>query len=164
MRHGPNVNNKREYTMRKIIIAAVAAATLSSTPAFAQAAGEGRVEARGGVAWANGQEEAIAGIAAGYDFDLGETAFVGVEGSADKILVGGTEVVFGATARAGVKAGENGKFYVNAGYSFNDSDAFHAGAGYQHKLGKNVYAKVEYRRFFDTVDINTAAVGVGFAF
>lgn len=150
--------------MRKMIIAAATIATLSSTPAFAETAGEGRVEARGGIAWAGGEEEAIAGIAAGYDFDLGETAFFGVEASADKILASDTEVVFGATARVGIKAGENGKFYVNGGYSFNDSDAFHAGAGYQHKLGKNVYAKVEYRRFFDTVDINTAAVGVGFAF
>lgn len=150
--------------MRKMIIAAATVATLSSTPAFAETAGEGRVEARGGIAWAGGEEEAIAGIAAGYDFDLGETAFFGVEASADKILASDTEVVFGATARVGIKAGENGKFYVNGGYSFNDSDAFHAGAGYQHKLGKNVYAKVEYRRFFDTVDINTAAVGVGFAF
>lgn len=147
-----------------MIIAAATIATLSSTPAFAETAGEGRVEARGGIAWAGGEEEAIAGIAAGYDFDLGETAFFGVEASADKILASDTEVVFGATARVGIKAGENGKFYVNGGYSFNDSDAFHAGAGYQHKLGKNVYAKVEYRRFFDTVDINTAAVGVGFAF
>lgn len=150
--------------MRKLIIAAATVAALSSTPAFAETSGEGRVEARGGIAWAGGGEEAIAGIAAGYDFDLGEKAFFGVEASADKILADGTEVVFGATARVGVKAGENGKLYVNGGYSFNSSDAFHAGAGYQHKLGKNLYAKIEYRRFFDTVDINTAAVGVGFAF
>ncbi len=154
----------KENIMRKLIIAAATVATLSATPAFAETSGEGRIEARGGIAWAGGNEEAIAGVAAGYDFDLGDKAFIGVEGSADKILAGGTDVVFGATARLGVKAGENGKFYVNGGYSFNDSDAFHAGAGYQHKLGKNVYAKVEYRRFFDTVDVNTAAVGVGLAF
>ncbi len=150
--------------MRKLMIAAAAAATLSATPAFAETSGEGRIEARGGIAWANGAEEAIAGVAAGYDFDLGDSAFAGVEASADKILAGGTDVVFGATARLGVKAGSNGKAYVTAGYSFNDGDAFHAGAGYQHKVGNNVYLKAEYRRFFDTVDVNTAAVGVGITF
>lgn len=148
--------------MRKTAIAlAAATAALVAVPAQAN---EGRVEARGGIAWAGGQEEAIAGVAAGYDFDLGSTTFVGLEGSADKILANGADVVFGATARAGVKVGTAGKLYATAGYSFNDGDAFHAGAGYQHKLGEKLYVKAEYRRFFDTVDINTAAVGLGLTF
>jgi outer membrane immunogenic protein len=152
--------------MRKFIVAAALTAAAISTPAFA-AGGEGRVEARGGIAFAGGSSEAIAGVAAGYDFDLGETTFIGIEGSADKLLVGGTDVLFGATARAGGKIGENGKLFVAAGYTFGDGDAFHAGAGYEHKLGSNVYGKLEYRRFFNGggfPDINTVAVGVGVKF
>ncbi|QYJ06334.1 outer membrane protein [Qipengyuania flava] len=147
--------------MRKIALFAAVATVAVAAPASAN---EARVEARGGIAWANGVEEAVAGVAAGYDFDLGTGAFIGVEASADKILADGTDVVFGATARGGAKLGDAGKLYVTAGYSFNDGDAFHAGAGYEHKVGERVYLKAEYRRFFDFVDVNTAVVGVGMSF
>lgn len=154
--------------MRKIaILAALAAATVAA-PAFAQdsAPGEGRVEARGGIAWAGGAEEAFAGVAVGYDFDLGDTAFIGIEGSADKLLVEDTDVVWSIGGRVGAKVGDAGRAYVLGGYGFADGDdgAF-AGAGYQHNLGKNVYAKVEYRRtLIEGPDVNFAGVGVGFRF
>lgn len=149
--------------MRKIAIALGAAAVAFAVPAQAN---EGRVEVRGGVAWASGDEEAIAGVAAGYDFDLGETAFFGIEGSADKVLVDGSDLVFGATGRIGAKVGERGKVFAAAGYSFGEGeDVPHLGAGYQHRIGSNAYLKAEYRHFFsDFVDVNTVAVGVGFAF
>lgn len=148
--------------MRKFAFLGAAATAIVAVPAQAN---EARVEARGGIAWANGTEEAIAGVAGGYDFDLGTGAFAGVEVSADKILVDGADVVFGATARAGAKVGDGGKVYVTGGYSFNDGDAFHAGAGFQHKLGESTYVKVEYRHFFDDpIDVNTAAVGFGLTF
>lgn len=148
--------------MRKYALLFAVAGVAMAAPAQAN---EGRVEARGGIAWAAGTEEAIAGVAAGYDWDLGETGFVGVEGSADKILVDGADVVFGATVRGGFKAGANGKVYAAGGYSFGEGDAFHLGGGYQHKVGQNVYLKAEYRHFFDDfLDVDTAAVGVGFAF
>ncbi|MEZ5682161.1 MAG: hypothetical protein R3E14_12805 [Erythrobacter sp.] len=148
--------------MRKIALLGAAAVAAIAVPAQAN---EGRVEARGGIAWAGGEEEAVAGIAAGYDFDLGDTAFVGVEGSADKLLVDGADVVWGLTTRLGAKVGDAGKLYGTAGYSFAEDDAFHAGAGYQHKLGSAAYVKVEYRHFFNEgTDVNTAAVGVGMTF
>ena len=148
--------------MRKFALLGAAAAAIVAVPAQAN---EARVEARGGIAWANGVEEAIAGVATGYDFDLGTGAFAGVEASADKILADGADVVFGVTARAGATIGDGGTLYATAGYSFNDGDAFHAGAGYQHKLGEALYVKVEYRHFFDDiVDVNTAAIGVGLTF
>lgn len=153
--------------MRKIAILAAAAAAAVTTPAFAQdKAGEGRVEVRGGVAWANGAEEAFAGVAAGYDFDLGEQAFVGVEGSADKVLVSGADVLWSIGGRLGAKVGPQGKLFVNGGYGWTDGgDAPYIGAGYQHKFGTNVYGKVEYRRTMDTgPDVNFAGVGLGYAF
>lgn len=154
--------------MRKIaILAALAAATVAS-PAFAQdaAPGEGRVEVRGGIAWADGAEEAFAGVAVGYDFDLGDTAFIGVEAGADKVLTEGADVFWTIGGRVGAKVGDAGRAYVLGGYGFADGDdgAF-AGAGYQHNLGSNVFAKVEYRRtLVEGPDVNFAGVGVGFRF
>ena len=156
--------------MNKLTLAAlsgIAAAAAFATPASAN---EARVEARGGIAWANGVEEAVAGVAAGYDWDLGDSetgsVFFGVEGSADKILVDGADVFFGATARLGAKIGPNGKLFATGGYSFGEGeDVPHLGGGYQHKINDKVYLKAEYRHFFsDFVDVNTAAVGVGLTF
>lgn len=143
------------------LIAAVAALGVAA-PA---AANEGRGEIRGGVAWANGEEEAIVGAALGYDFDLGKTAFVGVEGSADEMLVDDATIVWGTTARVGARLG-NGKLFATGGYSFGEGeDALHLGAGYQHALGENAYLKAEYRHFFsDIVDVNVVAAGLGMRF
>jgi outer membrane immunogenic protein len=156
--------------MRKIAIAAATLAALFAAPAFAQssgASGEGRVEVRGGIAWAGGAEEAFAGAAAGYDFDLGDTTFVGIEAAADKVLVDGSEIFFTGAIRAGAKTGANGKVYVLGGYGFTDGagDGAFAGLGYQHKFGSNFYGKVEYRRtLVSGTDINFAGVGLGVSF
>lgn len=148
--------------MRKFAVLAAVAAAAVASPALA---GEGRVEARGGIAWVGGASEAIAGVAAGYDFDLGDKGFAGVEVSGDKLLVGGTDVIFGLTGRLGGKIGENTKLFAAAGYSFGEGDAAHIGAGLQHKFGSRFYGKVEYRLFLnDGPNINTAAVGLGMAF
>jgi outer membrane immunogenic protein len=151
--------------MRKFAFAAALAACAVSTPALAS--GEGRAEIRGGIAFAGGSEEAFAGIAAGYDFDLGGKAFIGVEASADKVLVDGSDVLFGLAGRIGAKAGENTKIYALAGYGFadNQDDPF-VGAGVQFGLGARAYGKVEYRRVLisNFTDVNFAGVGVGLRF
>ncbi len=145
----------------QVALAAAAAALVAATPA---AANEARAEVRGGVVWAAGAEEATAGVALGYDFDLGTSAFAGVEASADKVLEGGANVVFGTSVRAGAKVGD-GKLYAIGGFSFTEhDDSWHLGAGYQHKVGSNLYVKAEYRRFFDVVDVNSAVFGVGVNF
>lgn len=144
-----------------VALIATAAALTVAAPA---AANEGRAEVRGGIAWAGGNEEAIAGVALGYDFDAGKTAFVGVEASADKVLVDGADVIWGLTGRAGAKLGD-GKLFVAGGYTFVEGDDdWHLGGGYEHKLTSAAYVKVEYRRYFDVIDTNTATVGVGIRF
>ena len=152
--------------MRKIAFSLGVLAAAVAAPAQANDGGEARIEARGGIAWANGDSEANAGVAAGYDFDLGDSAFAGVEVSGDKILADGTSVVLGTTARVGFKVGEDGKLYATGGYSFGEGeDVPHAGAGYQHALGESLYVKAEYRHFFsDFQDVDTVAVGLGFRF
>lgn len=158
-------NNLWEFDMRKIIALAALAAATVATPALAQS-GEGRAEVRGGIAWAQGDEEAFAGVAAGYDFDLGTTAFAGVEVGADKVLADGAHVLFSIGGRVGAKVGDAGRIYALAGYGNADGDdgAF-AGAGYQHALGKNLYGKIEYRRtLVEGPDVNFAGVGLGVRF
>lgn len=160
--------------MKNQIIRAVAlaAATLGSCALLSTSAmaNEARVEARGGVVWADGESDAVAGVAAGYDFDLGGSAFAGPEISADKVLTDDTRFSIGLGGRAGLKLGENGKLYAAASYQTKPcrfcEEAATLGAGYQHAFGR-FYGKVEYRHFFvgDSLpDYNTAVVGLGLRF
>ena len=148
--------------MRKVLLALAASVAVAS-PALAN---EARVEARGGVIWDSGTSEATAGVAAGYDYDLGSNAFFGAEVSADKVLVSGSDVYYGLTGRAGIKVGENGKLFVAGGYTVGEGeDVPHLGAGYEHKLGTNLYIKGEYRHFFsDFTDADAVSAGIGFKF
>jgi outer membrane immunogenic protein len=153
--------------MRKVLLSLAASLALA-TPALAN---EARIEARGGVIWDQGDEEGIAGVAAGYDFDLGTNAFAGPEVSADKILTDNTRVSFGIGGRAGIKTGEAGKLYAAASYNTKPcrtcEDSWTLGAGYQHSFGSNLYGKVEYRHFFvdngfSDPDAVVAGIGVKF--
>ena len=152
--------------MKKFAVAAALLSAGVATPALAAPGGEGRVEVRGGLITGNGQDEATLGAAAGYDFDLGSSTFLGAEIAGDKVLVDGANVQFSAGARAGAKVGASGKLYATGGYTFGDIDDPYVGAGYQHKLGQNLYAKGEYRHQFieNFGDFDTFVVGVGFAF
>lgn len=153
--------------MRKVLLSLAASLALAS-PALAN---EGRVEARGGVIWDQGEEEAIAGVAAGYDYDVGTSTFAGPEISADKILTDNTRVSFGVGGRAGVKLSEAGKLYAVGSYQTKDcrscEHSWTAGAGYQQSFGTNLYGKVEYRHHFvgsgfSDPDAVTAGLGVKF--
>lgn len=152
--------------MRKIILPLIASLAVA-TPALAN---EARVEARGGVYWLPGDSEATAGVAAGYDFDLGPAAFAGAEVSADKILTSGTKVAYGFTGRAGAKLGAGSKLFVAGGYTTEPCDlcdgAWHAGAGAEVPLMGKVYGKVEYRHFFvsNFADSDSVVAGVGIKF
>ncbi len=154
--------------MRKFVLPLLASLAIA-TPALAN---EARVEARGGVFWAQGYTQDTYGVAAGYDFDLGETAFAGVEVSGDKIADSGTKVAWGFTGRVGTKVGDKGKLYAASGYTTEtcgicDNGSIHLGAGYEQGFGGNFYGKVEYRHFFldnNRADGNAAVVGVGVKF
>ncbi len=154
--------------MRKVLLPLLAIAA-TATPAMAN---EARVEARGGVFWTNGYTQDTYGVAAGYDFDLGQTLFAGAEVSGDKIADSGTKVSWGFTGRLGTKVGEKGKLYAASGYTTEtctgcNNDAVHLGAGYEQGFGKNLYAKVEYRHFFldqNRQDGNAVVAGLGVKF
>lgn len=154
--------------MRKIALLAAVAAAAVAAPASAN---EARVEARGGIAWSAGDEEAILGVAAGYDFDLGTGAFAGLEVSADKVLVDGSDVTFGFNARGGAKISGGTKLYAIGGYQTKPcdfcGDAWSLGAGVEMPISDNFYGKVEYRHFFSGdayYDSNAATFGLGMTF
>ncbi len=152
----------------RLVLISLAASLVAATPALAN---ETRVEARGGAVWNDSNTEALAGVAAGYDYDLGQAAFVGAEVSADKVLASGYKVSFGFNGRLGAKVMDNGKLYAVGGYNTEIADnaegAWSLGAGYQHSFGK-FYGKVEYRHFFADnallTDTDAAVVGLGVKF
>ncbi len=154
--------------MRKFILPLVAAVAFgaAATPALAN---EARVEARGGVYWLPGATEGVAGVAAGYDFDLGPAAFSGFEVSADKILTSNTKAAFGFTGRLGAKVIGN-KLFAAGGYTTEPCDlcegAWHAGVGAEFPFMLKAYTKVEYRHYFNdnARDSNAIMAGVGIRF
>lgn len=152
----------------RAILFSLAALAATATPTLAN---EARVEARGGVVWDNSNSEGTAGIAAGYDFDLGGRTFAGVEVSGDKLLTSNTRISAGAGLRAGVKMNEDGKLYAIGSYQTKPcrgcDEYWTAGAGYQHGLMNSVYAKVEYRHLFvgnGFSDADTMMAGLGVKF
>lgn len=154
--------------MRKVLIVLAASAAALASPALAN---EGRIEARGGVFWTDGYTQDTYGVAAGYDFDLGEKAFAGVEVSGDKVADSGTKVAFGVTGRIGAKVSEKGKLFADGGWTSEPctgcEDAIHAGVGFEQGFGGNLYGKVAYRHFFTgngVQDSNAVVAGLGVRF
>jgi hypothetical protein len=151
--------------MCKRALTAIAFAALAVTPAYAK--GEGRIEAHGGIAFAGGTSEAFAGVGGGYDFDLGDTTFAGLDLGVGKVLARGTKAFWTVGGRIGVKASENGRIFASGGMGFccGGSDPY-VGAGYQHKFGSKVYGNIEYRKVLSSfgLDVNFADIGLGIGF
>ena len=154
--------------MRKATVCLAIASALFATQASAN---EGRIEARGGVVFGSGQSEPGAGVAAGYEFDLGSSAFMGAEVSADKIIEDNTRISVGLSARAGVKVGEKAKLYAIGGYQTKPCQfceaSWSGGAGLEVPFGKKLYGKVEYRHYFldnGFSDYNSVVAGLGVKF
>jgi outer membrane immunogenic protein len=163
--------------MKKMITLAAATTALLATPAMA--AGEGYVKARisydstevevesGGVSASDSTGKGIGyGIAAGYDFDLGSSAFIGGElgfdgSTADRTFDGVTASSgreLSAVARLGFKSNAL-KIYGLGGYSNIrlkisdgvDSDSssdggFTYGAGASYDVTEKLALSVEYRK------------------
>lgn len=154
--------------MRKIFAPLLAFAAMSAAAAPALA-NEIRAEARGGVYWAPGDSKAVAGVAAGYDFDLGPVAFSGAEISADKILESNTKTAVGFTGRLGAKLLGN-KLYAAGGYTTEPCDlckgSWHAGVGGEVPFMLKAYGKLEYRHYYtsNAPDSDALMAGVGIRF
>ncbi len=140
-----------------------AAAAMAAAPT-AVSANEARVEVRGGIAWVSGATDETIGLAVGYDADVSENFFLGVEAVADTDF-NISSPVLGVNARAGFRVGEQGKLFATAGYAYEtefELDDFVLGAGYQHNVGRALVS-IQYQRYMDT-EINRAMMGVGYRF
>lgn len=152
-----------------LLIAVAVIACSIPAPALAG----GRVELRGGAIGSGGTSSGLAGVAAGYDFDLPLPLFFGAEVSLDADLSaasnGSADVLIGLTGRVGTRVGIGGKLYVAGGQTIrsNDDTPLHLGGGYQQSIGPAFYVKAEYRHFFAR-DIYAGAdsyiAGVGLKF
>ena len=148
--------------MRSLVFAAAIAASTIATPALAN---EARVELRTGIAWVSGVSDETLGVAVGYDADISEAAFVGVEAVADTNF-DFADPILGVNGRLGAKVGDAGKLFGTVGYARDttfDLDDWTLGAGYQHNLGSNMLLSAQYQRYMDT-DVNRASIGFGFRF
>ncbi len=151
-----------------LVSLAAVAAVAAASPAFAN---ETRVEARTGVIWDGSDSEAVAGGAIGYDYDLNDKFFVGVEGSADKVLASNTRVSWGVGGRAGVKLTPATKLYAastwQSKFTKYGNSAVGVGGGIQQDLGNKFYGKVEYKHLIvgdNTPDADLGLVGLGMKF
>ncbi|WP_395394276.1 outer membrane beta-barrel protein [Novosphingobium sp. BL-8A] len=154
--------------MRIALVSLAAVAAAAATPALAN---EARVEARTGIIWDGSDSEAVAGVAVGYDYDLGSKFFAGVEGSADKILTSDTRVSWGAGGRVGYKVTPTTKLYANSTwqskFSKYGNSAVAVGGGVEQGLNDRFYAKAEYKHLLvgdNTPDADVGLVGVGVKF
>lgn len=149
--------------MKKLLLVpALSVAACFASPA--NAAGEGRMEIRTGVAWTECCSDESIGIAVGYDYDLSESMFIGAEAVADTNFDFVSPVV-GVNARVGLKTSDNGKLFAVAGYAYDtdwEIDDAVLGLGYQHNIGK-VLVSAQYKRYLD-LDINRGVVGIGIRF
>lgn len=160
--------------MNKLTVAAVAALTLASTPAFAQGTGDfsgPKIAAIAGYDHvdygivAGGADEAdglLFGAALGYDLQSGGLVY-GVEleltESTGELSGGGLSVETGrdiyAGGRLGFVVGSNVLLYGKAGYTNArasspgaggaNADGFRGGAGLEANFGQNFFGRVEYR-------------------
>lgn len=130
-------------------------------------AGSARIEGRVGIMWADHEEAALVGLATGYDFHVGDSAFVGVEAAAEKPLTDHGFVEFSLSGRLGVRVSHDGALFAVGGYTHSEAHgAPHAGVGYEHHLSDNgLYAAVEYRHMFvEGHPADTVAIGLGMMF
>ncbi|WHO37444.1 hypothetical protein PMI04_012775 [Sphingobium sp. AP49] len=154
--------------MRHVILPLAAALACASPSALAN---EAYVELTSGVSWNDEATDAIAGIAVGYDIDLDERFFVGVEGTAEKLLADDTRIAWGIGGRIGAELLPRSKIFAGLNWQSKDcgecGDAIGLGTGWEQNLSEAIYVKLEYKRLFvdsGEPDANVAIIGLGMMF
>jgi outer membrane immunogenic protein len=157
--------------MKFAMIAALAAASITTAANAAEVQGPW-IEARAGWDHLPGDGEVgsvnglLYGVAAGYDFKIGGSGFLGLQagisGSTGEFCINGACAGAGRDieilARAGVSVAERTAVYALAGYANSratanfegfevgtNSDGLRLGLGVEQGFGKNLYSKLEYR-------------------
>ncbi len=121
----------------------------------------------------NDEDGVIAGLIAGYDYDLGSLvvgAGVDLDFTGSSLGVSNLDRIWRLKLRAGIKAG-NGLIYATGGYanadvsSVADDDGYFIGAGYEHRVSQNfsIGGEVAYHKF-DNCIAPAPATGVNVEF
>ncbi|WP_395326967.1 hypothetical protein WBP06_09610 [Novosphingobium sp. BL-8H] len=154
--------------MRTTRLALILALTFASRPALAD---EAYIEGSGGVSWNKESTDALAGIAMGYDVDLNEKIFVGVEGTAEKLLTHDTRVAWGIGGRLGAEVLPRSKIFAGVNWQSKDcgecGNAIGIGTGWEQNLSEKIYAKLEFKHLFvenHEPDANVISAGIGMIF
>lgn len=161
--------------MKFMKLAAVAIGMFaSSSPAFA----DGNIDIHGGISRTCvivcSSTAITYGAGLGYDFDVGKNVFVGIQGGIDSMRIDGENFAnYSAVARVGTKIGESDSIYALGGYAGMDlkygrgtANGYRLGGGYEHRFGKTLFAKIEYRyshysKYGYRGNQNTGIIGVG---
>ena len=179
--------------MKKFLFAAAAVAAISSTPAFAQEAGDFS-GAKGtaivgydtidlGIAGLDNVDGFLYGVAIGYDgqsdnivygFELEATESTGEISNAAGTIEVGRDLYAGG--RLGFVAGDSALIYAKAGYTNarssipgaggTNGDGIRVGGGVEFNLSDNVFARGEYRysNYEAGVERHQAVAGIGIRF
>jgi len=175
--------------MRKLIVPLVLFIVAMASPAIA---GGFRAEVHGG--WdrvendflGGGESGVSYGISLGYDFDITEHFFMGIEGGVDDSTT--KECFLGTCLKAGLDVGgvvrigyqiQEAKLYAIGGYSHAKLtlvddlgsisewiDGWRVGIGYELNFASGVYTKIEYRytNYEAGFERQAVIVGVGYQF
>jgi opacity protein-like surface antigen len=143
----------------------LATALLASGPALAQSVNWTGPYVGVGIGFATVDETApgksesgvLAGINAGYDYDLGSLvigAGVDLDFTGSNLGIANLDRIWRLKLRTGIKTG-SGLFYATGGYananvsSIADADGYFFGGGYEHRVNQNfsIGAEVLYHKF-----------------
>lgn len=150
--------------MRSLLLSAAICGSLLASPAHA---GEGRAEVNLGIIDEGGESDAIGALVLGYDWDIGETVFVGGEASLEKVFRDEADPSVALGARLGARLAEETKVFVIGGYAFEEEeDRPFIGAGIEQTLVEGIYATASYHRLFgdEVPDADVFGLGVGLEF
>lgn len=159
--------------MKKIAFAALASLCLA-TPAVAADFAGPRVGVTVGIAGDDIFDTSATtfSLEAGYDWEFGEGAVIGVQADYQDDFDGDYGHEFAATARVGGKVGETALVYVTGGYSRFDVgpfslDGVRAGIGTEFNLGNsgaNLKVEQRYANYELGGEVFQTVVGVGYRF
>lgn len=153
--------------MKKIVklLATILVGSTIASPAYAD---EAHIELTIGVIDEGAEKEAVLAFAAGYDWDLSEKVYVGVEGSLEKVLADDTDLGVSVSGRLGLHATDTTKTNLTGGFVFEKGeDRPFIGAGIEQEVNENgLYVVVFYHHLFgdEHHDADVLALGLGWEF
>lgn len=152
--------------MKRLVIAAVATAAAALVPAAAQAQSFQGAYAgiQGGYHDFAGSDGALIGGYLGYNFPVGETFVLGLEGNAN-LGTNAIDAEYGVNANLGVRVG-NGQIFGRVGWQQIEFDGPFKGDDVMYGIGGEfgINERTAFRVVVDTLDFHTTRLTGGVTF